>query len=209
MTREQPIPSSMLRLFCDSVIDNLGEKSLRLLFTQSGLQHAYSTTLPPADDSPSINAQELARLLATGFRVFGDKGVKPILLRVGRNAALHFRETNKTLSALAGAAFKVLPTDAKIKLVLSRSAKMSEDQLHMPHRVYDTPAGYFVEIRDSIFCEGMTAEHGVCYLPQAFYGEILRWATGAAYTVDETECRAKGDAVCTFRISRNPTEAIH
>lgn len=204
MTREQPIPSSMLRLFCDSVIDNLGEKSLRLLFTQSGLQHAYSTELPPADDSPSITAHELSRLLATGFRIFGDKGVKPILLRVGRNAALHFRETNRTLSALAGAAFKVLPTDAKIKLVLSRSAKLSEEQLHMSHRVYDTPEGFFVEIRDSIFCEGVSADHGVCYLPQAFYVEILRWATGATYAVTETACRAKGDPLCTFQISREP-----
>lgn len=204
MTREQPIPSSMLRLFCDSVIDNLGDKSLRLMFTQSGLQHAYSGQLPPADDSPSISSDELARLLATGFRVFGDRGVKPILLRVGRNAAAHFRETNRTLSALAGAAFKVLPTDAKIKLVLSRSAKMSEDQLHMPHRVYDTPEGYFVEVRDCIYCEGASADHGVCYLPQAFYVEILRWATGATYAVEETQCRAKGDSVCLFKIGREP-----
>ena len=204
MTREQPIPSSVLRMFCESVIDNLGEKSLKLMFTQSGLQHAYSSQLPPDDDRPSITGTELAALFTTAFRIFGDRGIKPILLRVGRNAALHFRETNRTLAALAGAAFKVLPTDAKIKLVLSRAAKISEEQLHMPHRVYDTPEGYFVELRDSLYCEGVSADHGVCYLPQAFYVEILRWATGATYPVDEIQCRAKGDALCLFRVGREP-----
>lgn len=203
-TREQPIPSSILRLFCDSVIDNLGEKSLKLLFTQAGLQHAYNGQLPPADDSPSITADELAKLLATGFRIFGDRGIKPILLRAGRNAALHFREHNRTLAALAGAAFKVLPADAKVKLVLSRSAKVSEEQLHMPHRTFDSSEGYFVELRDSIYCEGVTADHAVCYLPQAFYVELLRWATGATYQVNEVQCRAKGDEVCLFRIGRQP-----
>ena len=204
MTREQPIPSSMLRLFCDSVIDNLGEKSLKLLFTQAGLQRFYTSELPPADDSPSISAGDLATLIATGFRIFGDKGVKPILLRVGRNSALHFRENNKTLAALAGAAFKVLPTDAKIKLVLSRSAKISEESLHMPHRVYDTPEGYFVEIRDSLYCEGVSADHAVCYLPLAFYRELLRWAANATYPVQEIQCRAKGDPLCLFKIGREP-----
>lgn len=204
MTREQPIPSSMLRLFCDSVIDNLGEKSLKLLFTQAGLQRAYSDQLPPADDSPSISADELAKLLATGFTIFGDRGIKPILLRAGRNAALHFREHNRTLSALAGATFKLIPADAKVKLVLSRSAKMSEEQLHMPHRTYDSREGYFVELQNSIYCEGVTADHGVCYLPQAFYVEILRWATGAIYQVNEVQCRAKGDPLCLFQISREP-----
>ncbi len=207
MSREQPIPSSMLRLFCDSVIDNLGEKSLRLLFTQAGLQQHYNGKLPPADESPSITSDQLARLLATGFRIFGDKGVRPILLRVGRNSALHFRETNKTLAALAGAAFKVLPTDAKIKLALSRAAKISEEQLHMPHRVYDTPEGYFVDISDSIYCEGVTSDHAVCYLPVGFYGELLRWATSQTYPVEEIACRAKGDAMCTFRIGRKPIAA--
>src|SRR5205085_10642169 len=124
MGNEQQVPSSVIRLVCDSIIDNLGEKSLRLLFNQSGLQRYYSGgQLPPNDDSPSATVDELSHLFATSFRIFGDKGVKPILLRVGRNTLQHFRETNKTMAVLAGAAFKLLPTDAKIKLVLTRSAK--------------------------------------------------------------------------------------
>jgi len=130
MANQQQVPSLVIRQFCDSVVDNLGEKSLRLLFVQSGLQHIYSGgELPPADDTPSATVEELSRLFATAFRIFGDRGVRPILLRAGRNSLKHFREHNKALSALAGAAFKVLPTDAKIKLVLSRSAKVAEELL--------------------------------------------------------------------------------
>src|SRR5262252_10367133 len=122
MANEQQVPSLVLRQVCDSIIDNLGEKSLRLLFNQSGLQKYYSGgELPPADDTPSATVEELSHLFATSFKIFGDKGVKPILLRAGRSSLQHFREHNKTLATLAGAAFKVLPTDAKIKLVLSRS----------------------------------------------------------------------------------------
>ena len=205
MPNEQQVPSLVLRQVCDSIIDNLGEKSLRLLFNQAGLQKYYSGgELPPADDTPSATVEELSRLFATSINIFGDKGVKPILLRAGRNSLQHFREHNKTLATLAGAAFKVLPTDAKIKLVLSRSAKIAEDLLHAPHRTYDTDEGYFVEISGCPYCAGTTANHGICYFPQGFYAEAMRWATGNNYPVAEPECMAAGGQVCRIQIGREP-----
>src|SRR5262245_13503549 len=163
MTNQQQVPSLVIRQVCDSIIDNLGERSLRLLFAQSGLQRFYSGgELPPADATPSATVDELSHLFATGFSIFGDKGIKPILLRAGRNSLKHFRETNKALSALASAAFKVLPTDAKIKLVLSRSAKVAEELLHAPHATSDNAEGFFVEITGCPYCAGNQADHRIC-----------------------------------------------
>jgi predicted hydrocarbon binding protein len=203
---EQQVPSQVLRQVCDSIIDNLGERSLRLLFAQSGLQRFYSGgVLPPDDDTPSATVGELSHLFATAARIFGDKGVKPILLRAGRNSLKHFRESNKALAALAGAAFKLLPTDAKIKLVLSRSAKIAEELLHAPHRTYDDAQGFYVEISGCPYCAGSpAADHGICYFPLGFYGEAIRWATGETYPVDEVECAGAGGQVCRFRIGRAP-----
>ena len=206
MANQQQVPSQVLRQVCDSIIDNLGEKSLRLLFAQSGLQRYYSGgELPPSDDTPSATVDELSHLFATSFRIFGDRGVKPILLRAGRNSLKHFRETNKTLSTLAGAAFKLLPTDARIKLVLSRSAKIAEELLHAPHRSYDPPEGFFVEIGSCPYCAGNHAEHGICYFPIGFYGEAMRWATGETYPIEEIECIAAGAQFCRIRVGRTPT----
>jgi V4R domain len=205
MASQQQVPSSVIRLVCDSIIDNLGEKSLRLLFNQSGLQKYYSGgELPSADDTPSATVEELSHLFATSIKIFGAKGVRPILLRAGRSSLQHFREHNKTLATLAGAAFKVLPTDAKIKLVLSRSAKIAEELLHTPHRTFDTDEGFFVEISGCPYCAGTTADQGICYFPQGFYAEAMRWATGNNYSVDEPECIAAGGQVCRFRIGREP-----
>jgi len=205
MPNEQQVPSLVIRQVCDSIIDSLGAKSLRLLFAQSGLQRFYNgTDLPPADDTPSATVDELSHLFATAFRIFGDKGIKPILLLTGRNSLKHFREHNKTLATLAGAAFKVLPTDAKIKLVLSRSAKIAEELLHTSHRTYDNAEGFFVEINNCPYCAGNPADHGICYFPLGFYSEALRWATGATYPIDEVECIASGGEVCRFRIGRTP-----
>ena len=205
MANQQQVPSSVIRLVCDSIIDNLGEKSLRLLFNQSGLQKYYTGgELPPADDTPSATVDELSHLFATSIRIFGAKGVKPILLRAGRGGLQHFRETNKTLATLAGAAFKVLPTDAKIKLVLARSAKIAEELLNAPHRTYDTNEGYFVEISGCPYCAGSQSDYGICYFPQGFYSEAMRWATGATYPIEETECIAAGGQLCRFRIGREP-----
>ena len=205
MPNEQQVPSLVIRQVCDSIIDNLGAKSLRLLFAQSGLQRFYTGgELPPADDTPSATVDELSHLFATAFQIFGDKGVKPILLLTGRNSLKHFRDHNKALAALAGAAFKVLPTDAKIKLVLSRSAKIAEELLHAPHRTYDTNEGYFVEISDCPYCAGSQSDQGICYFPQGFYSEAMRWATGATYSIEETECIAAGGQLCRFRIGREP-----
>src|SRR5579859_4271183 len=205
MPHEQQVPSLVIRLVCDSIIDNLGEKSLRLLFTQSGLQRYYhGGELPPADETPSATLDELSALFSTIFRIFGDKGVRPILLPVGRSMLDHFRQTNRPLAALAGTAFKILPTDAKIKLILSRSAKIGEELLHAPHQTYDTPDGYYVTISSCPYCVGTTAEHGICYLPIGFYSEALRWATGVVYPVKEIECRAAGGELCRFEIGRQP-----
>ena len=207
MANQQQVPSQVIRQVCDSIIDNLGEKSLRLLFAQSGLQRFYSGgELPPDDDSPSATVDELSHLFATAFRIFGDRGVKPILLRAGRNSLKHFRDTNKALSALAGAAFKLLPTDAKIKLVLSRSAKIAEELLHAPHRTYDDADGFYVEIDACPYCAGNQSDHGICYFPIGFYGEALRWATSETYPVDEVECIAAGAPHCRIRIGRQPEQ---
>jgi len=204
---QQQLPSSVLRLVCDSIIENLGEKSLRMLFVQAGLQRYYQNgVLPPNDDTPSITVSELSHLFNIAFQIFGDRGIKPIFLRAGRSNMQHFREHNKTLSALAGAAFKVLPTDAKIKLVLSRSAKLAEELFQAPHRTYDTPEGFFVEISECPYCAGNHADHGICYIPLGFYQEAIRWATSEEYRVDETECIANGGAVCRFQVSRKPNE---
>ena len=201
----QQIPSQVLRQVCDSVVDNLGERSLRMLFAQAGLQQFYSGgALPPDDDTPSLTTAELSHLFAIAFRIFGDKGMRPILLRAGRTSLKHFRETNKGLAALAGAAFKLLPTDAKIKLVLSRSAKIAEELLHAPHRTYDTDEGFFVEIGGCPYCAGSRSERAICFFPVGFYGEALRWATGETYPVDEVECRAMGGQFCRIRIGRHP-----
>jgi hypothetical protein len=205
MPNAQQVPSLVIRLVCDSIIDNLGEKSLRLLFAQAKLQRYYNgTALPPDDESPSATVDELSTLFATCFRIFGDRGFKPILLRVGRNMLQHFRQTNKPLAALAGAAFTVLPVDAKIKLILSRSAKVGEELLHTPHQTYTSPEGYFVVISSCPYCVGTQAKHGICYLPVGFYGEAVRWATGNTYTVEEVECVAAGGKVCRFRVNRAP-----
>jgi predicted hydrocarbon binding protein len=207
MTNQQQVPSQVIRQVCDSIIDNLGEKSLRLLFAQAKLQRFYSGgELPPADDSPSATVDELSHLFAVAFRIFGDRGMRPILLRAGRNSLKHFRETNKALSVLAGAAFKLLPIDARIKLVLSRSAKVAEELLHAPHRTYDTNEGFFVEISACPYCAGTSANHGICYFPIGFYGEALRWATGDTYPVSEVECIAAGAPHCRIRIERTPEQ---
>lgn len=203
--QRQQLPSMVLRLVCDSIIDNLGEKSLRLLMTQSGLQAYYHDgVLPPADNSPSLTLPEFSNLFTTMFGIFGDRGIKPILLRAGRANMKHFRETNKTLAALAGAAFKVLPTDAKIKLVLSRATKAAEELLYTEHRVSESPDGYVVEILDSPYCVGIKADHGVCYVAQGFYSEAVTWATNQQYHVEEISCRARGNDSCRILISREP-----
>jgi hypothetical protein len=198
---EQRVPSSIVRAVADSITENLGEKSLRLLFKQSGLDRYYAEgQLPPDDDTPSATRDEFANLFTVAFSIFGDRGIKPILLRAGRQGLHLFRQHNRTLAALAGAAFKVLPTDPKIKLVLSRSAKAAEEAFYSPHRTGDMPGGYWVEIDSSPYCHGITADHGVCYIPVGFYGEALKWATGGDYEVTEPLCRAKGDTHCRFEL---------
>jgi hypothetical protein len=198
---EQRVPSSIIRAVADSITENLGEKSLRLLFRQSGLDQYYADgQLPPDDETPAATRAEFEKLFTVAFSIFGDRGIKPILLRAGRQGLHLFRQHNKTLSVLAGAAFKILPTDPKIKLVLSRSAKAAEEALYSPHRTGEMPGGYFVEIENSPYCAGTTSDHGICYIPVGFYGEALKWATGNDYQVDETLCRAKGDPFCRFEI---------
>ena len=206
MTDEPRIPSHLLRILCESIIENLGQRSLRLLFARAGIEGRYKDDqLPPNDDTPSITTTQFGKVFNTAFEIFGDKGVKPILMRAGREGIHHLRQHNKTLDVLAGAAFKILPTDAKIKLLLGRIAKVGQEQLHVPHRFYDTPEGYFIEIDNSPFCAGLSGfDHGICYVPLSIYAEGMRWATGRSYAVEEIECHAMGNEKCRFRVSREP-----
>jgi predicted hydrocarbon binding protein len=45
------------------------------------------------------------------------------------------------------------------------------------------------------------AAHPICFVTQGLIRESLFWATGQGFDVEETSCRAMGQATCEFKVT--------
>lgn len=205
MAEEKRLPSMVLRSACDIVIDTMGENGLKLFLRKAGLER-YIGTLPPMDESPSITVEEYSNVIYTVYDLLGDRGAKAGFIRAGRNALGDLQKTRPVLFTAAGAAFKLMPSDMKIKIILEALAKELTAYYGSTHRVLEEGDAFILEIEHCPYCAKIKTDHPVCYIPIGFYSEVVKWATGKTHAVVEETCSGKGDPTCRFRISKKATE---
>lgn len=190
------------RVILLGVEDVVGKHGMAAILRTAKLPQ-YIDNYPPSDTDTSGHAvhfmSDINRAL---YDIYGARGARAILNRIGRGRAKSAIEENATFANAVKAAIHFLPGRMKVKLVLERVSKEFSQQMNTSVRVYEEGNAFFWHDANCAGCIGWTSETPVCYTTTGFIQGVLAWGLGGEnFKVQEIACRAKGDQACLYQIT--------
>ena len=191
--------NALMRQAILAIGEVMGERGLKVVLRQAGLER-YVDELPPNNLEQGVATSEYATLNQAVQEFYGRAG-KGMLQRIGRASFRYGVEEQAALMGVAGTALKLMPQKARIKFILTQTAKSLMDVNEETYiEVHETAEGFvFADFTCGVCC-CRKAERPICYLYIGSISEAVKWATGRDYEVRETECRAMGAEVCRFLV---------
>jgi predicted hydrocarbon binding protein len=201
---EHKIPGSLACIIFRSVEEHLGKNGLNMLLKRADLAY-YIDNPPPNDNTPTIEMSKFKNAIGLVIELFGEKAAKPLLLRWGKLTFEYALENQPTLFGLVGFITTFMSEEGKIRFILKRVLKESENLYNVPHILTEDSSNFYIEIKDCFYCDDIHSENCICWPPVGFWISMMRWITGKEYTVKETECRAQGAPSCKYVIPKTPS----
>lgn len=202
MDDNHEVLSKSFRAFLLGVEDVVGNSAMRGVLRQAGLVQ-YIDNYPPATSDFGGHSQKfISQLNRVLFDIYGARGSRAILQRVGRVQATAMMEQDATVTATVKMAFKLAPQRIKVKLLLDRAAQEIGARMNTSPKVYAEGEFYFYDDPTCPYCLDWKNDAAVCFTVSGFLREVLRHIGAIEYPkIDEILCRAKGDASCRFKIT--------
>lgn len=194
------IPSWLWRIVLQSTTETLGEKGTFTILRRCGLHHFIGNT-PEDDDSPSVTVIEFSEYIKALLDIFGEEGARPVMLRAGKTGFTSAYERMPPLIKLASKMLRFVPEKKRVEKVVSEFNKAFNETLGTTGVTMQEHGKTVVELPDCPYCRGISTETPACYVEIGLLSELLKASVGDGYRVEETQCKARGDAVCRFEIS--------
>ena len=183
------------------VEDVVGKRGMATILRQANLSQ-YINHYPPSDmEKGGHELKYMAQINHALFDIYGVRGAKAILHRVGRERWKNATAENGALASATKIALKFLPRRRQLKLALDVASKAYSEQLNTTVRIGEESNCFYWEDPTCGNCMEWKSDIPVCYTTAGFVHGLAAWATGSEdWRVDEVQCRARGDAVCRHQI---------
>lgn len=201
VTSEPEVLSKSFRAFLLGVEDVVGNKAMPGILRQAQLVQ-YIGNYPPATAQTGGHLQRyISQINQVLFDIYGARGSRAILQRVGRGQAALMMEQDAHVTAAVKLGLRIAPERFKVKLLLERAAQEIGARMNTAPKVFEDGQVYFYEDTACPYCLGWHHSAAVCFTVAGFLRQVLHHiAEIDNVLVEETHCRAKGDASCLFRI---------
>jgi len=146
----------------------------------------------------------LSQLIHNLEDTFGKPGGQGLALQIGRVSFKYgLREFGPELGLL-DPAFRLLPHNARLKEASAVLAGFFS-QLEQDVRVEYEESLQYWHIQHCAICQNRKAESPSCHMVIGFLQEMLNWVSGGKnFIIEETECLARGDSLCTIVVDLHP-----
>lgn len=202
MDDNREVLSKSFRAFLLGVEDVVGNSAMRGVLRQAQLVQ-YIDNYPPATADFGGHSQKyISQLNRVLFDIYGARGSRAILQRVGRVQAAAMMDQDATVTAAVKMAFKLAPQRLKVKLLLDRAAQEIGARMNTSPKVHEEGEFYIYDDPACPYCIDWKHDAAVCFTVSGFLREVLRRIGEIENAkIDEIQCRTKGDASCRFRIA--------
>ena len=199
---EPEVLNKSFRAFLLGVEDVVGNSAMRGILRQAQLVQ-YIDNYPPANGEHGGHRQiYISQLNRVLFDIYGARGSRAILQRVGRVQASAMMDQDAHVTAAVKMAFKLAPQRLKAKLLLDRAALEIGIRMNTAPKVHEEGGFYFYDDSACPYCIDWRHDTAVCFTVMGFLREVLRRIGEIDDAkIEEITCRAKGDASCRFRIA--------
>lgn len=209
MTQSEPnssLTKKMGRIAYKAMEETIGRKDLHQVLHWGQLNSLVG--LPPEQDpDPSIQLSQISDLHASLEKLYGLRGGQGMALRSGRACFKYGLREFESQLGLNDSSFKLLPLNAKISIATRQFAGILNDSHHNKVKLEENAGSFFFHIEECPICRDRHADAPICHLAVGVLQEALYWISGGKhFHIEETECIAKGDQVCTLVILKQPLE---
>jgi len=197
-------PNIMGRMILLAVADELGMEDLNAILETTGLNEMVGN-LPPANHERQFSFEQFSQTMAGIEQRYGARPGHGVALRVGRASFKYgLREFGPALG-VSEMSFRLLPLPVKLKTGTELMADAFNRYSDQRVRVEDHPEKLLWHIERCPVCWGRHTDEPVCHLAVGVLQEALYWLSGGKFFhVEETQCIAQGDSVCTIEIVKKP-----
>jgi hypothetical protein len=184
------------------VEDVVGRNGMASLLRQAQLSQYINNYPSSTNEYGGHQLRYMSQINRALFDVYGARGARAILQRVGRSRWQNALEENGALASATKVALRFLPKRRQVLFALDVTAKTYGEQLNTTIRVGEEADGFFWEDLSCGNCIDWHSDIPVCYTTGGFVHGLVAWATGDENAkVAETQCRAVGDEVCHHHIA--------
>lgn len=190
------------RVILLGVEDVVGKNGMAPVLRTAGLSQ-YIGNYPPSDTERGGHLVEYAsRINRALYDIYGARGARAILNRIGRGRARNAIEENAAFANAIKMAISLLPRRMKVKLALERVSKEFSHQMGTEIKFFEEGEEFIWEDPYCSSCMDWQSDVPVCHTTAGFIFGVIAWGLGDEnFKVQEVACRAKGDEVCKYRIA--------
>jgi len=206
---ELPMTDAYLRWALQAVEEVAGDKGMRVILRQAGLEHLIGNYPPNQMVFTGHTFKEYADLNRAILEFYGRAGAS-FVRRIGRLSARRSIEEQDRLFGLGRLALKLMSTNVQLKMGLISMAHgfktlYKEAGIEVEHQVEEHEDHFLYSIVHCPCCAGMEADRPICGMwLGALYEGGLYITGGKVFEYREIACRALGDPACVFWISKTP-----
>jgi predicted hydrocarbon binding protein len=199
-------PNKWARIIFTSAEEVMGRNGVTALLNMANMKE-YIDNYPPDNMKKEFSFEKVGQLQQGIWDMSGPKGARVFATRAGEQSFKDGLSQFKSVAAAAQIAMKVGSLEAKAKIGLEFFSKffnavsdqvveISEDEKHWIWTITRCPV-----------CWGRKSEEPVCHLAVGVLQAAFAWISdNKRFRILETECKAKGDKNCVFKIEKVPVE---
>lgn len=208
MLKGRKTDNSSMRIYLETIENIVGPHGLKSVLNYAHLEK-YIDNFPPSNGCVEIPLEDLQSLCLSLIEMFGQKGVRSLQLRVGRQLvqrSLARRPIVRKVVQLVGC---LAPEHTRMRYCLTKLIEEVEKNypsavdIPLPQLELHEEEDYFIIIyRDNWESEDVLSQSPVCNVAVGTIEALIEWVTGHTHEVEEIECRAMGHPADVFRISK-------
>jgi predicted hydrocarbon binding protein len=195
-----------MRTWLETIQNIVGENGLKSILNHSGLT-PYIDNLPPEDYEFVIPKRDIVSLFGSLNALFGEKGIRSLQLRIGREfTRVSIEKYNPLMAKTLVTAAKIVPETIKIRLALQRFREELGTALSLDIDIQEDDQWFIVSIKGLFISDGVRADTPICHAYVGILEYLVEWITGHRHEVREIQCVAMGDEADVFQISKQRTD---
>lgn len=199
-------PKQLGRIILISMEEVIGRIGVNAVLNQANLSHLIDN-YPEETSAQPFTFEEMCGILKALEDIYGPRGGRGLALRTGRLCFKHgLREFGPSMG-FSDLAFRLLPMEVKLRTCVDVFAGIYNQYTDQKVLVDEDNEYYYWKIERCPLCWQRHTDAPICHLMVGLMQEAMYWVSvGKFYTVEETECIAKGDLSCTVSIGKKYLE---